>query len=205
MKRRIKNVSDTKKIQKETISNENKKLLKKIELSTMNLIPVNCTTDNGNSGFEYIDKVGFVNLYRIESFDYISMSDDDLLEQIAVWDKFLRTHSCDMKWISINMPIDMLSNIAFYTRKYSSCKNPIYKEVILRNINEFKKTLRKRESHDFYLYIYAKTYDELIKLNSTVENGICLTRLVTEISSEEKKRVLRKFLNPYNTFSEMKG
>lgn len=207
MKRRIANTANnpireeikmTENIAKEN-KEKNKSYLKRMELSTLDLIPIKGLVDNGETGIELKNKLGFINLFKIESFDYLSMDDQELSEHIYSWDKLLRVHKDDLKWYAINMPINMMSNILFYTHKYNDCKNPLYKELIVRNLNEFKETLKKRESQDFYLYCYSESYEGIVKLNASIRNGICRSRYVTEISPNKKVSVLRKFSNPFNT------
>lgn len=206
MKRRTMNTADNtisvdlKKSESETSSLEKRKTyLKQMELSTLNIIPIKGLVDDGETGIELKNNLGYINLFKIESFDYLSMDDQELIEHIYSWDKFLRVHKDDIKWFAINMPINMSTNISFYTRKYNECKNPLYKDLIVRNINEFKETLRSRESQDFYLYCYGATYESIVKINASVRSGICRSRYVTEISPNTKVSVLRKFSNPYNT------
>ena len=55
-----------------------------------------------------------------------------------------------------------------------------------------------RETKDFFLYVYAETYDELVKVNARIKATVCYNGLVQEISFEEKKDVFKKFSNPYN-------
>ena len=177
---------------------QKKKLLEKIELSTLDLIPIKNIVDDGETGFEYENNMGFCNYFKIHGFDYISATDEELLEHIYVWDKFFRTNYNDCKYIAINMPVDMVSNIAFYSRKFNKTKNPLYRSVIQRNLDEFKNKLKNRETKDFYLYIHSESYDDMVKQNAKIRAGLGISGLVSEISLEQKISVMRKYSNPYN-------
>ena len=210
MKRRTKNTSaeeqllrewDKDKADKKPKSQkaENKKILKKIELSTLDLIPIKRKVDGGKTGFELINDLGYINLFKIVSFDYLSATDEELMEHIYTWDKFHRTILNSIKFISINMPVDMTSNIRFFLRKYNAVKNPLVRAQIKENIDEFRNQLRDRETKDFYLYIHSETYDDMVKQNAKIKAGMESTGFVYEISAEQKKDVLTKYSNPFNS------
>lgn len=210
MKRRTKNTSaeeqllrewDKDKVDKKPKSkkSENKKILKEIELSTLDLIPIKRLVDGGKTGIELTNDLGYINLFKIVSFDYLSATDEELMEHIYTWDKFHRTILNSIKFISINMPVDMTSNIRFFLRKYNAVKNPLVRTQIKENIDEFRNQLRDRETKDFYLYIHSETYDDMVKQNAKIKAGMESTGFVYEISAEQKKDVLTKYSNPFNS------
>lgn len=177
---------------------ENKKIKKKIELSTLDLIPIKRLVDGGKTGIELTDGMGYINLFKIVSFDYLSATDEELMEHIYTWDKFHRTILNSIKFISVNMPVDMTSNIRFFLRKYNAVKNPLVRIQIRENIDEFRNQLRDRETKDFYLYVYSETYDDMVKQNARIKAGMETSGFVYEITAEQKKDVLKKYSNPFN-------
>lgn len=177
---------------------ENKEVLKNIELSTLNLIPIKKKIGDGSIGFELENGIGFINIFKLMSFDYFSFDDAEVADHISIWDKFHRTFANDNKLISVNMPVDMTSNIKFYLQKYKTTSNPLYKSQIAEYLKEFMEDLRYREIKDFYLYIYAETEDELIKANKQVEETLCATGLAYIVSVEQKKNVFKKYSNPFS-------
>ena len=97
------------------------------------------------------------------------------------------------------MPVDMTSNIRFFLRKYNTVKNPLVRTQIKENIDEFRNQLSDRETKDFYLYIHSETYDDMVKQNAKIKAGMESTGFVCEISVEQKKDVLTKYSNPFNS------
>lgn len=184
---------------------ENKSVLKNIELTTLDLIPIKRFIGTGSDGFEYENNMGFFNVFKLGSFDYYSYDDTEVMEHIYLWDKFYRTFANDIKLIAINMPVNMLSNIKFYLHKYSRTNNPLYRKQIAEYVREFRDDLRDREVKDFYLYIYAETYDELMKINARVEAGLCSEGLAFSIDAQQKINMYRKFSNPFNNISTIYG
>lgn len=177
---------------------EKKQNIKNIPKTILDIIPIKKEVDEGETGFELVNNQGFFNLFRILSFDYSSQLDEDSAKHCLIWDKHYRTFLNDEKLIAVNMPIDFSKNIQFDNHKLSKTTNPYYQEVLLDSQYDYTVRLRMRETKDFFLYVYAETYDELVKVNARIKATVCYNGLVQEISFEEKKDVFKKFSNPYN-------
>lgn len=188
-----------KKQEKERIET-NKEYLKNIDLTTLDAIPFKDVADGGKVGFEYINDMGFFNLFQIVSFDYIAATDAELMEHIYMWDAFFRTNSNDTKWIGISLPLDLSSNYSYFKYKAEKSMNPMYKLTLQETLDEIDYASRYKESKEFYLFAYGKTYDDLVKLNARIMGGLGSYGLVQQISQEKKIEVMRKYSNPYNKF-----
>lgn len=175
----------------------NKELLKNMPLTILELIPIKCAVDNG-LGFEYENNMGYFNIFKINSFDYRSATDLELMEHIYSWDRFYRTFDNDIKLIAVNMPVDVIDNIRFYIHKFNNTTNPYYQEQLAEYLMEFREDMRDRETKDFYLYAFAKTYDELCKLNARINASMVSTGFLQDIDLQSKLDVFKKFSNPYN-------
>ena len=176
---------------------KNKKLLSHIELTSLDLIPFKRPVDNGETGIETVDGK-FFNIYRIESADLNSCTDDELLEHIITWDKHYRTSENDEKIIAINMPVSVADNIRFLRKKLNKTQNPLYREKLEECLYEFTDKMRGREDKEFYIVIYAETYEEMLKLNARFEGSMVSRGFATDIEYEQKLNVFRKFFNPFN-------
>lgn len=183
---------------------EKQQLMKNIPLSTLDLIPVkNYISDGyaekGYLGFELKNSVDnpFMNIYEICRFDYMNKSDNEVLTHIMIWDRFYRTHYESIKLLSINLPVDIQDNIAFHKRKYNKTQNQLYREVLKDDIRDFLR-VKGRNNKKFYLFVYAKSLDDLVKLNGQVRTTLEQSGLVMQIDTRQKVIVLNKVSNPYN-------
>ena len=181
---------------------EQKKHLKhlygEVHLSILDMIPFKSEVNSGDLGFEYCSDRGFFDIYKCISFDYMSANDELLILHIYTWDKFYRVSAENLKLISINLPLDLTDQIRYYKKKYKETTNPMYKQTLKETLNELKNELRYRQTKEFYLCIYAKSFDNLQKIQARVHNILISSGLVSEITYDEKKKVFNKFSNPYN-------
>lgn len=193
--------SDTKKLEKEKVKAEQKfkkSFAKKIEKRTSDLIDTKEKVDEGYTGFKYYNG-GYANVFQIVPYDYQSATDEELMLHINAWDKLYRTCANDMRLISINMPVDVSSQLMFYKHKYNSIKNPNYKQRLIQEIECFENDFKERESKEFYLGVFSDSYEALLNLNEQIISSLCDKKLAIEISPTKKIEVLSKFGNPYNT------
>lgn len=174
-----------------------KKLLKKLPLTILDLIPIKCAVDGGETGIE-LTTGGFFNIYQIISQDFNSALDMEILIHMDSWDKYYRTEAHDVKLESANMPIDLEDNIKFMNHKINVTKNPQYKEILEEYKREFTEDLRDREDKEYFIFIFADTYDNLIKCNAKFETAFVSQGMAQCTDLEKKIEVLQRFFNPFN-------
>lgn len=177
--------------------NKAKTFLQRITLSILDLIPLKKPADTGRTGFE-MENGSYMNIYKINSYDYNSATDAELLTHIYSWDKFYRTFSNDCKIVAINMPIVVASNIRYIIHKYQRIQNPLYREALSTFLEEFRQELRDREDKQFYIFLYAKDYDEMLKINARFEGSMVSEGYAAVIPYKQKLQVFQKYSNPYN-------
>lgn len=196
---------DLKKSEKEKVKSEKKhkkSFAKKIEKRTSDLIDTKEKVDDGYTGFKYYNG-GYVNIFQVVPYDYQSATDEELMLHINAWDKLYRTCGNSMRIISINMPVDVSSQLMFYKHKYNSIKNPNYRQRLAQEIECFENDFKDRESKEFYLGVFADNYEAMLNLNEQIISSLCDKKLVIEISPVKKIEVLSKFGNPYNTRTDI--
>ena len=176
---------------------KNKKILKRIELSVLDLIPLKKPVDDGITGFELMNGT-FLNVYKVEPSNFNSATDEELAEHIYVWEIHHKPNSNDEKIVAENMPVETAENVRFHRKKLNHTTNPLYREQLEKYIYEFTDELRDRECKEFYYVIFADSYEEMLKINSRFEGSMVSRGFAREITYEQKLQMFRRFFNPYN-------
>lgn len=173
-----------------------------IEFGRMDeLIPIKKAVNRGHDGFEFTHNQGLFNIVQVVSFDYSAMDDDDLSMHVYHWDRFYRTTSIPIKYVSLNMPVDTAQQIANKTAILNRTDNPLYRNKLKKDIEELK-GFEGRQTRDYYLMYYANDYDSLINETSHILASLESRGYIVTLSPIKKLLLFNKFSNPYS-YKEM--
>lgn len=137
-------------------------------------------------------------IVQIVTRDLTGLSDDDIQYDNLTLVKFFRLYGDDFKLCSLSFPTDTKSQKQYLERKIAKTKNSVFIHFLEYKLEELKYIEKNKTDLEFYLFIFAKTPEELKNKYSILQSSLGVTGFYDEIELEKKKQILYK-LNNKNT------
>lgn len=144
-------------------------------------------------------KSGYVDVLQIVTSDLYSKNEDELNRLLYMRTGFLRSFNDSFKEIILNFPVDASRQRQYWLKKMRSVSDdPIKRKFIERKLFEFDFLEEEKTNREFFLFLFAKTKDQLIALTNQAvrsnQSSFPLRKL-----SDRKKRSVLFLLNNQNT------
>jgi hypothetical protein len=138
----------------------------------------------------------FVKIFKIETIDILNLNESE--ENIIIEDNiaFYRKYLEDFKIISMRFPCDFKIQIDFFKNKLDKEKNEFRKKFLNLKIQELEYLEDTTYNLEFYLYLFSKDYDNLIRQINEIKQEFP-TKLL-DLDTDKIERIICK-LNNMNT------
>lgn len=186
-----KELREKEKLEKKELKNL-KREFKKIDPSTENILPfLDADIDN-----TFITKTGFLDIYQVVTKDIYSFSDYDIKLHIYNYIAFLRSYVNDIKFISMNFPVNTSENQEYIRKKMLKTDNPIFLESLQEKLDQFEFLEKHRTNREYYIMVFSDK--EKKHMMSNLLRNQTRIFVLKEMSLEKKIKIIFK-LNNLNT------
>lgn len=182
-----------KKLKKQEEKNrKNMQNIAKVTKTTEKILPFKRIVKNV---FEYKNGT-YLDILQIKTKDLTIVSETEIMTDISQIQKFCKMYNGDIKFVGINFPTNTKGQQSYYRHKITVEQNPIYSEILSEKLEELENVERKSTDREYYLFIFADSYDDLIN-----NRGIALSTLgspnslIREIDLYQKLQCLHKMTN----------
>ena len=138
----------------------------------------------------------FLDILSVRTKDRKNLKDEEIKYYIYRYTKFYKQYEGDLKYISMNFPVDTSSQRKYmsnYSKKTLDKNRQKWLERKIAEFNNLDDVVNRRE---YYLMYFAKNKEELIKNRSIIKNfSIGRNNLFLAIEATEKFQVMKKLLN----------
>ena len=171
-----------------------KRLKKTRKVDEKHLLPLRYYSDESEA-FVMSDG-SFLDILSVRTKDRKNLKDEEIKYYIYRYTKFYKQYEGDLKYISMNFPVDTSSQRKYmsnYSKKTLDKNRQKWLERKIAEFNNLDDVVNRRE---YYLMYFAKNKEELIKNRSIIKNfSIGRNNLFLEIEATEKFQVMKKLLN----------
>lgn len=186
-----KELREKEKLEKKELKNL-KREFKKIDPSTENILPfLDADIDD-----TFITKTGFLDIYQVVTKDIYSFNDYDIKLHIYNYIAFLRSYVNDIKFISMNFPVNTSENQEYIRKKMLKTDNPIFLESLQEKLDQFEFLEKHRTNREYYIMVFSDK--EKKHMMSNLLRNQTRIFILKEMSLEKKIKIIFK-LNNLNT------
>ena len=180
-----------------TKSNKKEKKPDLVKATTANLIPIVdiVEDDDGKNKYFVTKSHKYIDIYRIRTFDFDSMSPTDIDEMVRTWERFYQQCRFDIKVISVNLPTDTEIQQKFYEHKLDATHNEVYRPFLQEELNALQYIAKNRMDRFYYLMIFTdqtKDNQEFKDAKYVIEQRLVRPGICEKLSLTEKIVVLSK-------------
>lgn len=140
---------------------------------------------------------GCLDIYQIRAKDLVNSDVDEIEMDCFKWAKFYKTYGLDVEIVTLMFPCDTGSQRKYWRKRLEGNRNPEFKGMIERKIQELEWREKHTATKEFYLFFFFKTREEVpetIKMiESIMETGSL--GLIQELPREKKELILFKLAN----------
>lgn len=137
----------------------------------------------------------YANLYEIVCKDLFNISEEDMRYDQYTWAKFFKTHSDDIKIISMNYPTDTREQQAYVRHKILHTKNEIHKYFLKIKLKELMLIQEYRTNREYYLMIFSKNKEGLKENDYILKKSLGNNLLIRPLEKEKKQKIRFKMNN----------
>ena len=171
-----------------------KRLKKTRKVDEKHLLPLRYYSDESEA-FVMSDG-SFLDILSVRTKDRKNLKDEEIKYYIYRYTKFYKQYEGDLKYISMNFPVDTSSQRKYmsnYSKKTLDKNRQKWLERKIAEFNNLDDVVNRRE---YYLMYFAKNKEELIKNRSIIKNfSVGRNNLFLAIEATEKFQVMKKLLN----------
>lgn len=172
------------------------KRMKKYEPAmAKDIIPI--TAWNKEENYGIMQDGTITDFMQISCKNLYNASEDELAYDNLKWEKLFMTYSSDLKYIVLNFPVNITSQLSYIKHIAARTDNPVLFNMLEDEYDRLDYVQRKTTDRDYYLMFYAKDYmqylDHKAKIKGILNQGGM--PLVSEIPYEKKLQVLYKLNN----------
>ena len=159
------------------------------------LIPVQYY-DTKNQCFS-LDDGSNMDLFKINTKDINSASDDEKAWDNMRFAKFYRTYGEDIKYITLNFPCDTKLQQEYWKHKIEITKNEKLRELQRQRLFQLEWLEKNNTSREFYLMYFGKDIETLHKNRMSILSVLSTGKdgLVEELQLEKKIQIFYKLAN----------
>lgn len=144
-----------------------------------------------------LSKGRYMDILRVIPKDIQNLGEDDIKMEFINLIKIFRTVGIDIKFISMNFPLNTQSQRDTLLYHKEKAKDEVRKKWLDREIDELLRTDSGILTREFYIEYFANSKDEFLKRRETIEKyTLSGSRKIAEkISRKEKLAILEKKAN----------
>lgn len=150
---------------------------------------------NENRGYFICRDGTIIDIVQFVCKDLTTTNAQDIELDIMSFTRHLRTYAGDVKIISINIPTDCSSQIAYLTRKIERCKNTIQKSLLEKSLAEEIWIEKNRLNKEFYYMFFSQSPEQYEENLKNILNTLQQIGMVKTLDYEKKVAVLYKLNN----------
>ena len=138
----------------------------------------------------------FLDILAVRTKDRKNLKDEELKYYIYRYTKFYKQYEGDIKYISMNFPVDTSLQRKFMSNYSKKTLDKTRQKWLTRKIDKFNNLDDVVNRREYYLMYFAKSVGELVKNRSILKNfSAGRNNLFLEIGEAEKFQVIKKLLN----------
>lgn len=139
----------------------------------------------------------YMDIFKIITRDTENMSDDEISMEIINLIKILKTIAVDIKFISMNFPLNTTKQREVFEMAKDRAKDYVRVKWIDRQIDELERADSGVLTREFYLFIFSENKKDFMigKENILKYTASGYLKLTDTISSKEKINILSKLSN----------
>ncbi len=139
----------------------------------------------------------YIDFFEVIPKDRENQDPDELRFDALIMTRFYKLYSDDMKWISLNFPMNTQKQRLFKRRKFEETIDPVRRKWLERQIREFEKLDSNIGRREFFLCFFGENRDDFLRKRKKIlgDLGVGKGRMIKEISKDKKIRVTYKMLN----------
>lgn len=138
-----------------------------------------------------------IDIYQIKAKDLVNSDVDEIEMDCFKWAKFYKTYGMDVQIVSLMFPCDTGVQRKYWKKRLESNRNPQFRPMIERKIQELEWREKHSATKEFYLFFYfpsLKDVPETVKtIESIMETGAL--GLIQKLSQKKKELILFKLAN----------
>lgn len=139
----------------------------------------------------------YMDLFEVILRDRYNVSDDEIEYDILTLAKFYKVYSDDIKWISLNFPVDTHVQRSNKAKIIARTHDPVRLKWLKRHVSEMEKIDANTQRRESYLQVFGHGKENFIKNRNKVmtELGRGRGNIITSMEKEKKFTVLYKLNN----------
>ena len=145
-----------------------------------------------------IMKNGYIDLFKIDTKDVYSLSEDEAKVHIYNYVSFLRSYNYDFKIISMKFPVNTVVQQEYIKRRLKACKNDVFKEYLNEELEKLIRSEENDQNKEFYIMIFVKENEDKKELIRNLFRSQNIAVQFTQMTLEKKLQILFK-INNLNT------
>ena len=165
----------------------------KVPKTTADLVPVVDYTEY--DAFLLRDK-SIIDIFKISTRDLNSAKDYDIEFDIALFTKLYRSYKGDLKIITMNYPVDTVTQEYFINQVLERTANPIAREDLETEKELLHITNQTFHEREFYLMFFAKNEADYRDKRNQLIGNLKNYGLLQEMNLAKKIQILYKMNNP---------
>lgn len=143
-----------------------------------------------------IMKNGYLDIFQIDSKDIYSLTDVETTMNIYNFIAFLRSYPFDIKFITMNFPVNTLKQQEFIKKKIKECDNEKYYYELIEELEQLVYLESTRQNREFYIMIFIKDTEEKESIKRTLFRSQNIAVQLIPLTVEKKLKILFKLNNP---------
>ena len=136
-----------------------------------------------------------MDIYRINTYDYDSLSEDDKNYMLTLWERFYQAYGNDIKIISLNFATDTRRQQKYFQAKEQKNHNGVYAPFLQETLAKLGEIAKHNVDRYFYLMTFSADEDEYEQSRNIIYGRLIGTSLAKSITLSEKISVLAKLGN----------
>lgn len=180
-----------KRTRKQPEKQKQKKVRGQAYRSTPSLIPLKKVIED-----HFVLKNGeIMDIYRINTYDYDSLSEDDKNYMLTLWERFYQAYGNDIKIISLNFATDTRRQQKYFQAKEQKNHNGVYAPFLQETLAKLGEIAKHNVDRYFYFMTFSADEDEYEQSRNIIYGRLIGTSLAKSITLSEKISVLAKLGN----------
>lgn len=140
-------------------------------------------------------EVNYIKVLEVEGQDMYSLKNSEIENKIFQFHSFLKIMTLDIKIIILRYPVNTEIQKDYVLRKIKNSTSKIQKKFLDIKFKELLFLEKNRTNKEFYMFIFAKTKDELEESERTCKNIMGQSFKLNDVNSKKMILICKKLLN----------
>ncbi|EIV1995629.1 hypothetical protein L7F28_002879, partial [Listeria monocytogenes] len=132
----------------------------------------------------------YVNIFRLDSYNLVDISDAALDEMIADYHKYIKATHSPIKYVTMRFPFNAQEQIEYWKEKYYKSNDPIDHFFIGKTIERLEEMEDNTTDIEYYIFIYGETLQDYVENEKTMKNQLNKSVRVMDIPFNKKRTIL---------------